>query len=381
MTPEEAWNSGRQPNHQTHRGGIKPRQLLSKYIIDTVCDTGNRHCYITDRPVPAIELQKWSEHITGDVWKFGTHFVHHAGPTSETYIHKDAWPSFRKSMVATQELTSLPVVGYTPSQHGSTIVEWLRIKDGSNREFKKLILPYFHFNACHPQTLPLAYYMDMKSAYWRMIERAPSPIIIYNPHYPKSFGYKTLKSSEQNRWDKMLLYMKDQKPTRLAIVGNWVGGYDPDRRIFNHFRNGKMIYHKPHRPTDLSTLGYYIIRLVYEICQEEYLSSQGLHAHVDCVISTQPTPTYWSKIGIEYEIKYSGPLHLISSQVFKIGDHESKYYHEIFQPLPPKPGLISRTITVPTHTSLPHIIPPDSYIHTSVLPHWKKPVQLPGGIQ
>ncbi|MFL5659888.1 MAG: hypothetical protein ACJ8BW_00895 [Ktedonobacteraceae bacterium] len=385
----EAWeNIGREPKKRgrdkyTH----KERQLLKDAIIDVVCDEGNSHCYLTSRRYTGGQLQKWSEDINGFVFSFIDHFVHCSGSTSETYIHKDKWATFNSSRKAVQEVTGYDFVGWAPTQQARWVNKWLREQEISGRPIdetsKYQLLPHYQFNACHPCKMEYAYYLDMKAAHWNLVRRAPSPLIRFNPDKPRYLSWRSLSSSQMDSWENMLDKLAPHKTARNAIIGNWTAGHDKDKVRKNCYHKGKVWPHTVTLPTNLSTFGLYIVRLCYEICQEEYLQSQAVRAWSDCVITHRPKADYWDHVGIEYETKHEGPLELRNYRIYKIGGHETPYWHMTMVPDEnhimtgtPRVKGDKRAIITPPEPSetIPHLLDRSMYLHPRTLRVWKQPL-------
>src|SRR5205823_11137322 len=140
--------------------------------------------------------------------------------------------------------------------------------------------------------LPMAYEHDMSGAYWQIVKMAPSPRVIFNRSRIGVVYHQSMDPERKTKWQRMVEVIAPHKDARLAIVGNWVGRYGAARwryAIRWHFRRGNLIRKRGYRQSGLSGFGMLIVRLVYELCQEEYLVDEGTYAWVDCVMTTRPT--------------------------------------------------------------------------------------------
>lgn len=347
----------------------------------------NKRAYVV-QSIPGLrDTLQWSEGIDGKIYLSKRSFVHTQGNHSETYILEKTVDTstgevtylqdeYGKARVAAQNLTGREDVGWTPGKIARTINEWLGVNTSTKRtlkeSFNNRILPYYNYYHCSPTHMSCGILWDMRSAYWAIARRVPSPLVYFttNPTRPLLFG--SVSERTESQWRTMLDVIEPYKSVRLAMVGQYTKGYSdgPFRDVGYWCIHRGNVIQEPVRQGPLHNLGLLIVRCTYELCQQQREEANGCYAYVDCVITeSNRRMGYWESLHIPHRGKAEGETHILSLDKRKVGDNTTQRYRAYQQAnrryeekmgVPPP----ARVMEEPYRS---YRIPPQTFMHTQFI--------------
>jgi hypothetical protein len=196
----------------------------------------------------------------------------------------------------------------------------------------------WHYYKCLPGQYKKANYFDVKSCYYSIISRLPSPYMWIDFNECR-IVFDPLPVEGARRWKKLIASVKGHKLLRNTLSGcmggsAWKG--KPGKAIF--FCNGKE-YFKRMGLGPLPCAQMLTVRTEWELCSVAVEQSNALYAITDSVITLDDKPPpIWIDAGFTVNKEHSGDADIQAIAKYKIGDKETEEYKESMKWFSQRPG-------------------------------------------
>lgn len=177
----------------------------------------------------------------------------------------------------------------------------------------------FHYYHCEPGPIKEAALWDIRSAYWQLLCRLPSPLIYLKDN--GKVGFLKVEKPALERWNTVLSAVGDHKKLRNILTGcmSKDGGS-------SFFSRGKR--HEP-KPKDgcLRPAALLVIRATYELTALAQMQESAKYSNTDCVITqSNYPPDIWQKYKIESKLQSTGDGEVFSLGNYRVGNKATKWY-------------------------------------------------------
>lgn len=177
----------------------------------------------------------------------------------------------------------------------------------------------FHFYHCEPGPVKDAALWDIRSAYWQLLCRLPSPYIYLKDN--GKVGFMSIEKPALERWQTVLAAVGGHKRLRNILTGcmSKDGGS-------SFFSRGKCYEPKP-KDGCLRPAALLVIRAAYELTALAQQQESARYSNTDCVVTTSKSaPDAWQKYCIESKLQSTGDAEIYSLGNYRVGNKATKWY-------------------------------------------------------
>lgn len=217
-------------------------------------------------------------------------------------------------------LTGEPDPPCAVSSCGRRLLRWTGVRQEFGRPFERIAKGDHFYRLCIPQTpktLPYAERYDVKSCYYSLLSKLPSPRLYLTDC---GVGFMPLRSEQEQRWRKMLAAIALHKVLRNSLCGNMYAGSG------KHYESGKLVVAK-WRPGILRPAALLVVRSALVLCDRAARQSDAVYAYTDCVVTGKRKPSAWEDAGLSVRLEGYGEADICHLKSYRIGkEGEPGYY-------------------------------------------------------
>jgi hypothetical protein len=219
-----------------------------------------------------------------------------------------------------EECTGEPAKPWSVTGVARELLLWTGLRQAFSRPTEALMRGItWHYQHCMPGRLKEAHLWDIKSCYYSLLCRLPSPYVYLDKEgLPRFF---VPKEQEEVRWHSVLTAVKDHKKLRNCLLGcaSKLGG----GVVFSHGKERET----PSLAGCLRPAALLVVRTAYELCALAQVQTQASYANTDCVITPQATsPEAWQRFGLVSVKQASGDAELCSVGIYRVGEKGTKWF-------------------------------------------------------
>lgn len=282
--------------------------------------------YAVDSLPTREQVRELSEETGGQFFLTADCLTHVQGSWVRRWILRDKIAEQAENQARLQKAlkTEMPL---TYGGQARAIIKWLGWQykyTAVEREIMSRVIGPFHFQHCLPKKqIAWIRMYDLKSAYWQMVGRMPSPLVRIGPNGSVSF-YPIRDREKSKRWNVLYSIMAEcPKPFRLIFVGACASGIQ--RHTYQTYCKGQEITPPLQTVTPLAGMATLAIRATYEVTQEQARRLRSRYANADCCTVEGEQPFYcplevWGGLGLDYDIRAEGEGEIRAIGYYRIGD-------------------------------------------------------------
>lgn len=199
------------------------------------------------------------------------------------------------------------------------LYRWAGVQDSPSRGRDEMLMAGLNHDTgyfdCTPGEHRPGVLVDLRSCYYHLMARLPSPIMrVSGP----SIWHVPLKGYSAERWNEVIKLVGTNPDAGRIFWGVAIGGcLGSGVKIW---RNG--VKSRLKLPGMAETAGKVVARLAWEFTREASEETGSVYSQTDCVVipSDSRGPAVWDRWGLPYRIKAEGHIHVIKRDVYRVGE-------------------------------------------------------------
>lgn len=241
------------------------------------------------------------------------------GPHATWLVHPRAVPEIMAMRHLVSQITGRDDVPYSIGGCARRLLKWISIPQPDCTAGTPFGVGHtWQYQHLQPGRLDHARLFDVRSCYFSILQRMPSPHVGTLRGRPE---FHPLRSSDLEEWRKLLGILQHHKSLRNVLVGCMAGG------------GKRFCYHAGHPrrwPTPMGPLrpaALLVVRTAYERCALACEEAEAVYSNVDNVITTHHLPPRaWGDVGLAVRLEAEGDADVREIGVYRVGGYATRLY-------------------------------------------------------